>query len=87
MHHLAIKFWWENNSRLNYMHHNIKCKVKLGVWDINFRGKYKVIINIMKHLKWEVLISPKQFLYPFEKRKKNQLRLTQKKLYFRFASG
>ncbi len=63
MHHLAIKFWWENNSRLNYMHHNIKCKVKLGVWDINFRGKYKVIINIMKHLKWEVLISPKQFWY------------------------
>ncbi len=33
------------------------CKVKLGVRDINFCAKYKHIIDIMKHLRWEVLIS------------------------------
>ncbi len=43
--------WW--------MVTNIECKVKLGVWDVNLFAKYKLIIDIMKHLRWdpEVLIS------------------------------
>ncbi len=80
------------HSQLNYAHHNIECKVKLGVRDINFSTKYKLIINeyIVKHLRWEILIShPNNFgIYQKEKKFNTnwERQVYTKKSYFRFAS-
>ncbi len=57
-------------SLLKHTHHNIECKVKLGVPDFYFSTKYKFFIHCEAFEVGGIDFSPKQFSYLFEKEKK-----------------